>query len=190
MGKLFYIIGASGAGKDSLINYCRSQINGSFPIIFAHRYITRPANAGGENHVSLNKGEFELRLKNGLFAMHWASHNLHYGIGAEINLWLQKGFNVVINGSREYMPVAMAKYPQMQAILIDADAEIIKTRLLNRGREDEKSIIERIARNKQLDGFDQHLIQILNNGLLEHAGNILLNYLLQTEAVTRDIPTV
>ncbi len=181
MGTLFYIAGASGAGKDTLINYCRSQINGMLPVIFAHRYITRPANAGGENHVHLSEDEFKLRLKHRLFAMHWVSHGLYYGIGVEIDLWLKSGFNVVINGSREYLPLALEQYPSLKPILIEASAETIKKRLLKRGREDSESIAERIDRRQQININSALFTSIHNNGLLEDAGNELLATLLQTE---------
>jgi len=183
MGTLFYIAGASGAGKDTLINYCRNQIDGMLPVIFAHRYITRPANAGGENHVSLSEDEFKLRLKHKLFAMHWVSHGLYYGIGIEIDLWLKNGFNVVINGSREYVPSAMEKYPGIKPILIEATPETIKARLLKRGREDSESINERINRSKLIDTHSNLFIIIHNDGLLEDAGNELLAALLQTESI-------
>lgn len=178
MSKLFYIIGASGAGKDSLMNYCREQINGALPIVFAHRYITRPANAGGENHVSLTDDEFKLRLNNGLFALHWDSHGLHYGIGIEVNAWLQKGLVVIVNGSRDYLSTAMEKYPAMQPILIDADADLIKARLNGRGRESEESITERIARNEKLSMDDTDIIRIHNNGTIDEAAQRLLNLIL------------
>ena len=55
MGTLFYVVGASGAGKDSLLAYARAALGGGTPVFFAHRYITRPAEAGGENHVALSK---------------------------------------------------------------------------------------------------------------------------------------
>src|SRR4051812_46339588 len=104
MSQLFYIIGASGVGKESLINYARTTINGSLPILFAHRYITRPAQAGNENHIALSTEEFQSRLAGNLFALHWESHGQSYGIGVEINTWLEKGFHVVVNGSRQYLP--------------------------------------------------------------------------------------
>ncbi len=61
MAQLFYIIGASGVGKDSLMNYARQRINGSLPIVFAHRYITRAAKEGNENHVYVSPEEFRSR---------------------------------------------------------------------------------------------------------------------------------
>jgi ribose 1,5-bisphosphokinase len=178
MSNLFYIIGASGAGKDSLINHCRSQVNGALPIVFTHRYITRPANAGGENHVSLSNEEFQLRLQHGLFALHWESHGLYYGIGIEINTWLQAGLAVVINGSREYLNAAVERYPSIQPILIEADAELIKARLNGRGRESDESIGERIARNQQLSLKDTGIIRIQNNGAIDDAANELFNLIL------------
>ncbi len=183
MGTLFYIAGASGAGKDTLISYCRNQINGTLPVIFAHRYITRPANAGGENHVHLSEDEFKLRLRNNLFAMHWVSHGLYYGVGIEIDLWLSLGLNVVINGSREYLPTALEKYPSLRPILIEATAETIKERLLKRGRENSESIAERIGRSAQINTNSTLFTSIHNDGLLEDAGNELLTTLLQTESI-------
>jgi ribose 1,5-bisphosphokinase len=177
MNKLFYIVGASGAGKDSLMNYCRNEIDGQLPIVFAHRYITRPVNAGAENHIYLTEKEFNLRQQHGLFALHWQSHGLYYGIGIEIENWLKRGLTVIINGSREYLPTALEKYPEIQPVLIWADAEVVKQRLYDRGREDAKSIAGRIARSEQLHLPDDNLIHIANNGELATAATELFNIL-------------
>ena len=111
MSTLFYVIGASGAGKDTLMNYARSTINGAEPVIFANRYITRPPFTGNENHIHLSREEFEARINANLFALYWESHEQYYGIGTEINGWMECGFNVVVNGSRQYLPVAQQRYP-------------------------------------------------------------------------------
>lgn len=179
MGKLFYIIGASGAGKDSLINYCRKNISHNSPVIFAHRYITRPASDGSENHISLSEDEFELRKNSGLFALHWHSHNLHYGIGVEINFWLQRGFNVVINGSRQYIETARAIFPDLQIICIEAHPEIIAARLHNRGRENDTELNERLKRNNILQFDNTGALTIYNNTSVEEAGEKMLNILLK-----------
>ena len=40
--KIFYLIGASGAGKDSILNaYKKLAVNEKEKIVVAHRYITR-----------------------------------------------------------------------------------------------------------------------------------------------------
>ncbi|MGZ5147587.1 MAG: phosphonate metabolism protein/1,5-bisphosphokinase (PRPP-forming) PhnN, partial [Burkholderiales bacterium] len=110
-GRLFYVVGASGVGKDTLMQYARDTLHDEHAVLFAHRYITRPAGAGGENHVALTAQEFEVRKRHGLFAMTWQSHGLHYAIGIEIDIWLAKGLTVVVNGSRAYISAARRRYP-------------------------------------------------------------------------------
>lgn len=174
MSKLFYIIGASGAGKDTLMNYARTQINGSEPVIFAHRYITRSPFTGNENHIHLTVEEFKTRIEAGCFALYWESHGQFYGIGREIDTWLQKGFNIVLNGSRQYLPVAQQLYPDMCVILIDANPEIIGRRLANRGRESAAEIKKRIERTGEITTDLNNCIKILNDAEISDAGEALI----------------
>ena len=175
MAQLIYIIGASGVGKDSLMHYARQRLNGSTPVLFAHRYITRPVAGASENHVAMTPEEFRLRKAGGLFALDWESHGLHYGIGREINDWMISGFHVVVNGSRQYLPVAKERYPHLATIVIEADPDVILLRLQNRGREEAADIAGRIKRQPPLD--KDGLIRISNNGLLEEAGETLVGVL-------------
>jgi len=148
-GILFYLMGPSGVGKDTLINYARKRINGRLPILFAHRYITREIAAGDENHVELSNLEFESRKSLGLFAMDWESHGNYYGIGKEIDLWLECGASVVVNGSREFLPHATKLYPNLHVILISASEQTLYERLTLRGRETKEEILKRIERSKK-----------------------------------------
>ena len=175
MSQLIYIVGASGVGKDALMQYARNRLNGSVPLVFAHRYITRPVTEDGENHVALSPEEFLLRKDKGLFALDWESHGLYYGIGREIDGWMKVGLRVVVNGSRQYLPVARERYPDMIAILIEADPEIIRRRLENRGREKGADIESRIKRQPVLE--TDGLIRIANNGGLEEGGDALIGAL-------------
>jgi ribose 1,5-bisphosphokinase len=177
MSTLFYVIGASGAGKDTLMNYARTTINGSMPVVFAHRYITRPPFTGNENHVYLSTEEFHAWINSNLFAMYWDSHEQFYGIGAEINSWMERGFNVVVNGSRQYLPVAQQLYPDMKVILIEASPEIISERLTGRGRESAAEIEKRIARTAEINSDWSNCIKIINDAAIEDAGNELVNVL-------------
>jgi ribose 1,5-bisphosphokinase len=175
MSRLFYVIGASGVGKDTLMNYARTKINGQKPVVFAHRYITRAAGDGSENHVSLSHDEFKARIAGEAFALYWESHGNYYGIGAEIDNWMQKGFNVVVNGSRQYLDSARRLYPDMVVILIEASSEIIHQRLHSRGRENEEEIIKRIKRTLEITTGLGDCIRIQNNGAIEDAGDELVN---------------
>ncbi|HUB62145.1 MAG TPA: phosphonate metabolism protein/1,5-bisphosphokinase (PRPP-forming) PhnN [Puia sp.] len=175
MPQLFYIVGASGVGKDSLMEYARLRINGSMPVLFAHRYITRPPREGNENHVYVSPEEFRLRRDKGLFALHWVSHGLYYGIGKEIDTWMENGFHVVVNGSRQYLPVALDRYPALVTIVIEADPDVIRRRLESRGRETAADIEQRIKRQPEHWSGTSGRISIRNNGSLEEGGDALIS---------------
>lgn len=56
MGKLIWLMGPSGSGKDSLLAALRQREQTQ--LLVAHRYITRDASAGSENHIALSEQEF------------------------------------------------------------------------------------------------------------------------------------
>jgi ribose 1,5-bisphosphokinase len=175
--RLFYVMGPSGAGKDTLLAFARNRLSGS-RVLFAHRYITRAADAGGENHVHLNHEEFVARADLGLFALHWSSHGLHYGIGIEIEAWMDQGFTVVVNGSREYLAHALERYPALTVVHIDAHPEVLASRLASRGRETLDEVRARLARRVPIE-VPSHvsLATIDNSGSLEESGRALLDLL-------------
>jgi len=177
-GTLVYVMGASGAGKDSLLQYARQQLDGHPGVVFAHRYITRPPEAAGENHVALSLAEFQLRLAKGLFVLNWESHHLCYGIGIEVRTWLNAGLTVVVNGSREYLPEARRRIPGLCPVLIEVDRNILRDRLVKRGRETEAAIDERLQRAAALSAIDlPGLVRIPNNTTVQEAGDQFTAYL-------------
>ncbi len=171
-GRLFYVIGASGAGKDSLLAYARRRLAGA-AIVFAHRYITREHDAGGENHIALGDPEFEARARRGAFAMHWASNGHRYAIGTEIDHWLANGLDVVMNGSREYLDAARARYPGMTVVWVRASLVNLRARLSARARESAVAIEARVARAAHY-APPADAVVIDNDGPLEQAGEHLL----------------
>lgn len=178
---LFYLVGASGAGKDSLLAAVRQRLPVDAALTFAHRYITRPAEAGGENHVALGHAEFRRRLASGCFAMYWHSHGLDYGIGREIDLWLDAGLAVVLNGSRGYLAEARARYPQLHPIHLRVSPWQLRRRLVARGRESATQIEQRLAQAARLDAAlaDQPLCRLDNDGPLADTADQLVQILLQ-----------
>ncbi|MBA4742288.1 MAG: phosphonate metabolism protein/1,5-bisphosphokinase (PRPP-forming) PhnN [Azoarcus sp.] len=170
-GRLFYLIGPSGAGKDSLICYARRRIGGA-PVRFARRYITREADAGDEQHVAVSRSDFARMLDSGLFAMHWRANGLEYGIGIEIDAWLVAGLNVVVNGSRAYLDVAAQRYPTLCPVLVEVADEVLAERLIARGRETPADIRARIARNRALPRPEHPALELIHNdGELADAGD-------------------
>ncbi len=176
MGILFYVVGASGVGKDSLLAYARSR-PGKHPVLFAHRYITRPAEAGGENHVAVTAEEFARMKALGLFALDWDSHGHRYGIGIEIDHWLQAGANVVMNGSRAYLAETSRRYPDVCVVLVEADPDVLRLRLRQRARESAAEIEARVARAGAFTVNHPNLVRLRNDGPLEEAGDRLLDVL-------------
>lgn len=173
-GRLVYVMGASGAGKDSIIGYARER-HGDLPhVVFAHRYITRPAAAGGENHIELAPAEFLARRNGGCFALSWRSHGNDYGLGCEIDLWMARGFSVVANGSRAHFDQAAARYASLLPILVQVDPGRLDERLKARDREGESGRTARLAQAKSAVPAHPALVTIDNNGLLSTAGEALV----------------
>ncbi|WP_342595895.1 ribose 1,5-bisphosphokinase [Salinicola lusitanus] len=143
MSRLIYVMGASGVGKDSLLRELRQRRP---DLLVAHRYITR-ASGSGENCVELSAAEFAWRRKQGLFCLAWCAHGLNYGVGIEIESWLTAGHTVVLNGSRRALALARARFGEsLVPLLVVADAEVLRRRLLARGRETPAEIEARLAR--------------------------------------------
>ena len=179
--KLIYVMGPSGAGKDSLLGFARTRLV-TDGVVFAHRYITRP-DGGGENHIALTEAEFELRSRHGLFALQWRSHALRYGIGVEIDQWLARGCTVVVNGSRAYVGEALARYPRMTLVHVEAAPEVLAERLAMRGRETPEQIAARLARQAPFEvPAGASLARIDNSGRLADAGEAFIEVVCRVAA--------
>jgi ribose 1,5-bisphosphokinase len=176
-GPLVYVMGPSGAGKDSVMGRARALLQADAPVVFAHRYVTRPIEAGGENHIALSPPEFALRRTHGLFAFHWQAHGNDYGIGREIYAWRNAGLTVVVSGSREHFQKVAGVDDDTHPVLITASAERLAERLAARGREDAKAAAARIGRSEAYEVTDYRLVTIVNDGMLEAAAEAFVSLL-------------
>ncbi|MCF8149746.1 MAG: phosphonate metabolism protein/1,5-bisphosphokinase (PRPP-forming) PhnN [Burkholderiaceae bacterium] len=173
-GCLIPIVGPSGVGKDSLLDRARQRLAGDPAMRFVQRWITRPAQAGGEDHRALSEASFLRRLAAGDFALHWDSHGLRYGIDREIDDWLARGCTVLFNASRAHLAIAHAGYPTLRAISVVARPETLAQRLVQRRRECSQDIAARIARSPP--PFPPYLpvIEVANDGSIESAAEVFL----------------
>ena len=151
-GRLFLIVGPSGAGKDTVIEGLAAQAAPEEGVIFARRIVTRPLHPGGtEQHIPVTPAAFARLRAAGAFALDWESHGLRYGLGAEVRAWLAAGMTVVANGSRAALADARAVFgPALVAAEITARPETLAARLAARGREDAQAIAARLARTTGL----------------------------------------
>lgn len=138
---LVLVVGPSGAGKDTLLNAARQSLATDPRFRFVRRVITRPADAGGEDHEFVSEAEFDARE----YALQWQAHGLRYGIPANIVDDLHAGITVVANVSRSIIVDAAERFA-VQVIEVTAPPAVLATRLAARGRETAGDIAARLAR--------------------------------------------
>lgn len=148
-GRLIYLMGPSGSGKDSLLNAARERL-AERGCVIARRVITRSAEAVGEDAIGVSPAEFDQQEAAGAFALSWRANGLAYGIPRQIDDWLAAGQDVLVNGSRGYLPQARERYPELLAILLQVDEAALRQRLQARGRESAEQIEARLARSREL----------------------------------------
>lgn len=175
IGTLYYLIGPSGAGKDSILAAVKRHLTPNAPVAVARRTITRPDDATGENHVPMDWAGFREREAQGGFALTWESHGCLYGIGREVDDWLTRGIRVLVNGSRGALGRAEAHWGDaLIPVVVRVDADILEQRLQQRGREDADAIRRRLDRARTLGEPDHPRRMIIdNNGPLDLAAGHL-----------------
>lgn len=145
-GRLIYLMGPSGAGKDSLIDAARQRL-AAIGCEVVQRVITRSAESVGEDAHGVGAAEFNLLREQGAFALSWQANGLAYGIPMQIDEWLAAGRHVLVNGSRAHLAQARQRYPELIAIFLTVDVEVLRQRLVSRGRENTEEIDARLKRN-------------------------------------------
>lgn len=173
--KLIYVMGPSGVGKDSLLNWLRSHVQTLQPqptLHFARRTITRAAGDATEDHEAISQEDFAKLAQEGVFALHWQAHGLHYGV-RRTEMTDQSGW-VIVNGSRAYVQEARERCPGMTVLHVSAPENIVRQRLLSRQRETVAEIEARVMRS-QTAAVDiaEGDLQIVNAGSLQESANTL-----------------
>ncbi|GFM55660.1 phosphonate metabolism protein/1,5-bisphosphokinase (PRPP-forming) PhnN [Pseudomonas capsici] len=180
VGRLIYLIGPSGSGKDSLLDAARETLTRNDCRI-VRRVITRSAEAVGEAAQAVSVEQFESMREQGAFALSWQANGLHYGIPVEIDQWLLEGHNVLMNGSRAHLQQAQVRYPTLLAVLLTVDQQVLRQRLLARGRESVTEIEARLERNASFAvnvlAADPSVFLLDNSGELQQTVNTLIRYI-------------
>lgn len=176
-GRLIYLMGPSGSGKDSLIEAAREPLR-ALGCEVMRRVITRSAESVGEDAIGVTPQEFERRQRAGDFSLAWQANGLAYGIPAQMDQWLKDGRHVLVNGSRANLRQALECYPTLLPVLLTVKDEVLRERLLRRGRETSEQVDARLARNalfKDRRSTDEVVYLIDNSGDLADAVSHLLD---------------
>lgn len=176
---LFFFVGNSGSGKDSLMKNAAQKLeNMGNSVFIVKRYITRSSHSS-EEYFSISKEEF-VRLKNeNKFALDWSIYDLHYGCPKTFEEKLKDGHIVFINVSRSVLNECKKNFPNSKIILIKVPIEIAKQRILQRGRETGRALQERLERMKEKITIPFQCIEIENNDKLEKIVEILVTKIIR-----------
>jgi phosphonate metabolism protein PhnN/1,5-bisphosphokinase (PRPP-forming) len=134
---------------------------------WARRVITRPQVVGDEPFEGVTSQEFGFLSQAGAFALEWPAHGLRYGIRATEFAALAKGSDVVFNGSRAALPLALEQFPNLIVLRISAPSKVLAERLAARGRETMAEIEARLARASYAVPDGMAVIDITNDATPE-----------------------
>ncbi|WP_185984628.1 phosphonate metabolism protein/1,5-bisphosphokinase (PRPP-forming) PhnN [Aureimonas mangrovi] len=168
VGTLFYIVGPSGVGKDTLISGAMAMLAGTGRYVQTKRVITRPA-AIGEDHEPASTAAFDAMCADGAFLHHWGAHELRYGLRRTLLEDLAAGRNVLANGSRRALPDLAGTVDRLVVVEITASPALLAERLARRGRESADEIAARIAREVPPLPRTGDLVRIVNDGGVDEA---------------------
>lgn len=182
-GRLIYMMGPSGVGKDTILQGVASAMGERAWV--APRTCTRQQES--TDHAMTQEAFDRLEEADG-FALSWRAHGWCYGIGREIETRMEEGLDVFVNGSRAYLPTARRRYPGLVAVLLTADPAALQARLLARGRESITAIESRLARNADVPGEQAADVCIANDGEPHEAIAALEAWLAQHDEERQALP--
>lgn len=166
-GTMFLVVGPSGAGKDTLLDGARAALANEARYVFARRVITRPEEAGGEEHEAVSAEEFARRRDCGELMAWWHAHDLDYGLARGLLDDLAAGRHVVANVSRGAIADIAGRVADVRVIEVTAPPEILAARLENRGREEAPGVAARLARKGADFPSDIAVTTVVNDGTPE-----------------------
>ena len=184
-GAFVAVVGPSGAGKDTLMNFARCELADDDCIFFV-RVITRPTDGATEDHVPATSEEFDIAERFGKLAFRWEAHGLKYVLSVETDACIRGGHTAVCNGSRAALSRLQSRYAHFVAINITARREVLANRLAERGRESREEILRRLGRSAALDRSLYDALEIDNSGEIEIAAAALVAAVRATRRRYRD----
>jgi len=160
-GTLFIISGPSGAGKTTLINHVRSQLEPiGIHLYFSVSHTTRAPRAGeseGKSYYFVTPESFEVMINAGEF-IEWAFvHEQRYGTSKkEVLARLGRGEDVILDidyqGARQISEDPELKERSLNVFIFPPSLDVLEKRLRDRGLNSDAEIDTRLR--KAIDEID------------------------------------
>jgi len=161
-GTLFIVSGPSGAGKTTLINRVRKQVEPlGISLYFSVSHTTRAPRAGeehGKNYYYVSESAFTAMVHRGEFLEHAHVHAHEYGTSKlEVLGRLQKGQDVILDidyqGAKQIANDPELEPRSLNIFIFPPSLEILEQRLRQRGLNSEEEIELRL--HKAIDEIDE-----------------------------------
>ncbi|MEK1889211.1 MAG: phosphonate metabolism protein/1,5-bisphosphokinase (PRPP-forming) PhnN [Phyllobacterium sp.] len=182
-GAFIAVVGPSGAGKDTIIDYARAALANEPGFHFVRRVVTRPSTVDAEDHDTLSEEQFLAAKQAGAFCCDWVAHGLYYGLPKSIDSEIERGTVAIANVSRGVLPDLRAAYANFLVVHITASSGVLATRLAARGRENAEEIERRLMRAAPNPCNPEDAVTIDNSGAVAAAGDAFVAMLKRSAAV-------
>lgn len=168
-GKLFIVSAPSGSGKTCLVKDILEECGEKIVLKRAVTYTTRPPREGevnGEHYYFISTDEFKKKIDEGYF-LEWSTwYDYYYGSPASLLEHIQEGVSFIAILDRSGAKDVVAAYSHAYLIWIEPPSlEILKERLIKRGKDSEATIENRLrkasiemAQEKQEHFYQYHII--------------------------------
>jgi len=117
-GELYYLIGKPNQIKNDLL-YSLNKLTKQEKLINIQKTVTTDEYLKDHSQYSfVTESDFNLRKRMGLYCLDWTKKGHSFGISGEISPLLNKGVNVLLNGSFQNVMQAVKQFPLLNVIMI------------------------------------------------------------------------
>lgn len=176
-GILFVMSGPSGTGKGTV---CSAVLDREDELTLSVSATTREQRKGevdGETYYYVEKDDFEAMIDKGEMLEYATYNGNYYGTPkASVDKLLNDGKDVMLEIEPQGALQVKKLFPEaILMFLVPPSMAELKNRLINRGRESEAEIAERIANAKwELEQADKYTVLIENDELEKCVEDVLL----------------